>query len=57
MVKDYSEVLDLYALTYGIRVARYAYGPRWIFKSAVSIVLLFLANFIIRRFNDDRAVL
>lgn len=58
LVKDYSEVLDLYALTYGIRVARYAYGTAvGIFKSVVSIVLLLLANFMIKRFNDGRAVL
>jgi putative aldouronate transport system permease protein len=58
LVKDYSEVLDLYALTYGIRVARYAYGTAvGIFKSVVSIILLLVANTVVKRFNDGTAVL
>jgi putative aldouronate transport system permease protein len=58
VVKDYSEVLDLYVLNYGIRIARYAYGTAvGIFKSIVSIILLLGANQIIKKFNDGSAVL
>lgn len=45
MVMDYANVLDLYALNYGIGMFRYSYGTAiGIFKSVVSIILIFLAN-------------
>ncbi|WP_100405258.1 ABC transporter permease [Bacillus solitudinis] len=50
MVREYSEVLELYALNYGIGLARYSYGTAiGIFNSVVSIILLLLANGIFKR--------
>ena len=58
LVKDYSEVLDLYVLNYGIKIGRYSYGTAiGIFKSVVSIILLFGANRITRLFGEDSRVL
>lgn len=57
LVKEYSEVLDLYVLNYGIKLGRYSYGTAiGIFKSVVSIVLLFFANRVIRRISDDEVI-
>lgn len=45
IVIDYSEVLELYALNYGIGLSRFSYGTAiGIFNSLVSITLLFAAN-------------
>lgn len=50
LVRDYSEVLELYALNYGIGMGRYSYGTAiGIFNSVVSIVLLLLANGVFKR--------
>lgn len=58
LVKDYSEVLDLYVLNYGIRIGRYSYGTAiGIFKSVVSVTLLLLANGIIRRINPEGRII
>ena len=58
LVKDYSEVLDFYVLNYGIKIGRYSYGTAiGIFKSVVSIILLFGANRITRLFGEDSRVL
>ncbi|SDZ19018.1 putative aldouronate transport system permease protein [Evansella caseinilytica] len=52
LVKEYSDVLELYALNYGIGLGRYSYGTAiGIFNSIVSIVLLLLANGIFKRFT------
>lgn len=53
-VVDYAEVLDLYALNYGIGLGRFSYGTAiGIFNSLVSIILLFLANGIFKRFANQ----
>lgn len=53
-VVDYSEVLDLYALNYGIGLGRFSYGTAiGIFNSLVSIILLFLANGIFKRYTNQ----
>ncbi len=45
LVRDYSDVLDLYILDYGVAAGRWAFGTAaGIFKSVVSITLVFLAN-------------
>ncbi|GAE32667.1 ABC transporter permease [Halalkalibacter hemicellulosilyticus] len=50
LVREYSEVLELYALNYGIGMGRYSYGTAiGIFNSIVSITLLLLANGIFKR--------
>lgn len=54
MVKDYSEVLDLYSLNYGLGLGRYSFGTAInIFNSVVSIILLFLANGIFKRVTKE----
>lgn len=53
-IVDYSEVLDLYALNYGIGLGRFSYGTAiGIFNSLVSIILLFLANGIFKRYTNQ----
>jgi putative aldouronate transport system permease protein len=54
LVVDYSEVLDLYALNYGIGLGQFSYGTAiGIFNSVVSIILLFLANGVFKRFSNQ----
>lgn len=45
LVVDYSQVLSIYVLQYGIGMARFSYGTAvGIFQSVVSIILLFFAS-------------
>lgn len=45
LVSDYSEVLDLYSLKYGLEMGRYSFGTAInIFNSVISLMLLFIAN-------------
>lgn len=54
LVIDYSEVLDLYALNYGLAMGRYSFGTAInIFNSVISLVLLFAANGIFKRFTNE----
>ncbi|MDY8023585.1 sugar ABC transporter permease [Paenibacillus polymyxa] len=54
LVTDYSEVLDLYALNYGINLGRFSYGTAiGIFNSLVSILLLFTANGIFKKLTKE----
>ncbi|XEC93354.1 ABC transporter permease [Paenibacillus tarimensis] len=54
LVVDYSEVLDLYALNYGLGLNRYSFGTAvGIFNSMVSIILLFTANGLFKRFSKE----
>ncbi|MCR6105657.1 sugar ABC transporter permease [Salipaludibacillus agaradhaerens] len=54
LVIDYSEVLDLYALNYGIGLGQFSYGTAiGIFNSVISIILLFLANGIFKRYSNQ----
>ncbi|QHT62380.1 sugar ABC transporter permease [Paenibacillus lycopersici] len=54
LVKDYSEVLDLYALNYGLGMARFSFGTAiGIFNSVVSILLLFIANGTLKRVTKE----
>jgi putative aldouronate transport system permease protein len=57
LVSDYSEVLDLYALKYGIQMSRYSYGTAiGIFNSVVSILLVFIANGIYKRVTKETVI-
>ncbi|MDQ8737325.1 sugar ABC transporter permease [Paenibacillus sp. LHD-38] len=57
LVSDYSEVLDLYALKYGIQMSRYSYGTAiGIFNSVVSILLVFVANGIYKRVTKESII-
>ncbi|MFC5701370.1 ABC transporter permease [Cohnella faecalis] len=54
MVRDYSQVLDLYALQYGLQMSRYSFGTAVnIFNSVVSVILLFTANGLFKRFTKE----
>lgn len=57
LVQDYSEVLDLYVLNYGINVGRFSYGTAiGIVNSVVSIALLFTSNGIFKRFTKESVI-
>jgi putative aldouronate transport system permease protein len=54
LVSDYSEVLDLYALNYGLGMGRYSFGTAInIFNSVISIILLFVANGLFKRITKE----
>lgn len=54
LVLDNSEVLDLYALNYGLAMGRYSFGTAInIFNSVISLILLFAANGIFKRFTNE----
>jgi putative aldouronate transport system permease protein len=53
-VVDYSEVLDLYALFYGLGMGRFSFGTAiGMFNSVVSIILLLLANGVFKKFTKQ----
>ncbi|UOK61177.1 sugar ABC transporter permease [Paenibacillus sp. OVF10] len=54
MVSDYSEVLDLYALNYGLSMGRYSFGTAIsIFNSVISVILLFVVNGLFKKFANE----
>lgn len=54
LVQDYSEVIDLYALKYGIGSARYSYGTAiGVFNSMISLVLLLIANTFFKKIRNE----
>jgi len=54
LVTDYSQVLDLYSLKYGLGMARYSFGTAInIFNSVISVVLLFTINGIFKRTTKE----
>ncbi len=54
LVTDYSEVLDLYALKYGIQIGHFSYGTAIsMFTSVVSIILLLSANGLMKKFTKE----
>lgn len=58
LVIDYSQVLDKYVLDYGIGMFRYSYGTAiGIFKSVVSIILVFGANTLAKKFSDSKGLM
>lgn len=57
LVQDYSKVLDLYILDYGIKLGRYSFGTAiGIFKSVVSIILLYCANQLAKRWKGQTVI-
>lgn len=57
LVVDYSQVLSIYVLQYGISMARFSYGTAvGIFQSVVSIILLFLASKAATKFGEGSLV-
>jgi putative aldouronate transport system permease protein len=54
LVTDYSEVLDLYALKYGLGMGRFSFGTAInMFNSVISIILLLLANGLFKRISKE----
>lgn len=54
LVTDYSQVLDLYALNYGIKIAHFSYGTAIsMFNSVISVVLLFTVNGLFKKFAKE----
>jgi putative aldouronate transport system permease protein len=54
LVREYSQVLDLYALNYGLGMGRFSFGTAInIFNSVVSVMLLFTANGIFKRVTRE----
>ncbi len=54
-VRNVSDVIDLYALDYGIRAGRFSFGTAaGIFKSVISLILVFSANRFSKRFSEYR---
>ncbi len=55
LVQDVSQTIDIYVLKWGISQGDYAIGTAaGIFKSAVSIVLIVIANYIAKRNGEER---
>jgi putative aldouronate transport system permease protein len=54
LVSDYSNVLDLYALNYGLGMGRFSFGTAInIFNSVVSLMLLFAANGLFKKITKE----
>lgn len=54
LTTDYAEVLDLYALNYGLNMGRFSYGTAiGMFNSVVSVILLFTANGIFKKVTKE----
>jgi putative aldouronate transport system permease protein len=57
LVSDYSRVLDLYALDYGIGMTRYSFGTAiGIFNSVVGIILVLTANGIYKKVTKESVI-
>jgi putative aldouronate transport system permease protein len=55
LIKSVSDTIDIYVLTWGISQNDYSLGTAaGIFKSAVSIVLIVVANYIAKRTGEER---
>lgn len=51
--REYWDVIDTYAYRYGIQLGRYSYGMAvGLFKSAIGLTLVFLANRLSKKFFD-----
>jgi putative aldouronate transport system permease protein len=54
LVLDYSEVLDLYSLNYGINLMRFSFGTAiGVFNSVVSIILLVMSNGLFKKITGE----
>ncbi|WP_258881612.1 sugar ABC transporter permease [Paenibacillus sp. sptzw28] len=54
LVREKSEVLDLYALNYGLGMGRYSFGTAInIFNSVISLILLFVSNGIFKKLTKE----
>lgn len=57
LVIDWSQTIDVFVMKYGISKMQYSVGvAAGMFKSIVSILLLFLANFIAKKLDEDTLI-
>lgn len=57
LVKDTSEVLDLYALNYGIQLGNYSFGTAiGVFKSIVGLTLVLAANGFAKKIGEGQII-
>ncbi len=57
LVVDWSQTIDVFVMKYGISKQQYSVAvAAGMFKSVVSILLLFLANFIAKRLDEDTLI-
>jgi putative aldouronate transport system permease protein len=57
LVQDYSEVFTIYIMKYGLKMMRYSYAAAaGIFKSVVSIILIFSANRLAARLGEETLI-
>ncbi|WP_438347470.1 ABC transporter permease [Paenibacillus sp. FA6] len=57
LVVDWSETIDIFVLKYGLRIGNYSLATAaGIFKTIVSITLIFAANTIAKRLGEERLI-
>lgn len=57
LVVDFSQTIDIFVLKYGIAMGNYSLATAaGIFKTIVSIALVFIANYIAKRLGEERLV-
>lgn len=57
LVENFSETIDVFVMRYGISKQKYSYATAaGMFKSVVAIILLFGANFIARKLDEDTLI-
>ena len=57
MIQDVAETIDIYVLKYGFKLSRYGLATAaGIFKNAVNILLLIIANGIAKRSGEERLI-
>ncbi|MDQ0903548.1 sugar ABC transporter permease [Paenibacillus sp. V4I7] len=57
IVQDYAEVLDLYVLNYGIKLARFSFGTAvGIVNTIVAITLLLTSNWLFKRWTKESVI-
>ncbi|WP_019909417.1 ABC transporter permease [Paenibacillus sp. HW567] len=57
LVVDWSQTIDIFVLKYGISMGNYSLATAaGIFKTIVSVVLVFIANYIAKRLGEERLV-
>lgn len=55
LIKSVADTIDIYVLTWGVGQGDYSLGTAaGIFKSLVSVILIFLANFLAKRAGEER---
>lgn len=57
MIQDVAETIDIYVLKYGFKLSRYGLATAaGIFKNAVNIILLIIANTIAKKSGEERLI-